>query len=375
MPRVGIDARISRSWSTGVGIYTLRLVEALCALAPWHRYFLFTGAQAPPAPLAADAPVEQRRAPYGVGGLGQHMRLPLMLRSLPVDVLITTHPACAPVWSPCPRLVFVHDLIPLVLPHYYSAAKRLYYRTAVPWSLRRAARVLVDSESTRRDCERLLRLPAARLRVVYGGPGCRASSNGRHRADEPDRPYVLYVGNKRPHKNLDRLIEAFAVLLRDEDPGCDLVIAGRDEPGDVETDGQRLRAQARRLGLDGRVRFAGEVAEEALAPLYANAEAFVYLSAYEGFGLPPLEAMACGTPVVALDASSLREVVGEGGVLLDTAEPAAVARSLRAILTDRSLRQRLSERALQQASKFSWDETARAVAEEIEAALAGRRPA
>jgi len=172
MARVGIDARISRSWSTGVGVYTLRLIEALCVVAPWHRYFLFTGGQSPP-PLPDGSPVEQRRVPYAVGGLGQHVGLPLMLRSLPIDVLVATHPACAPVWSPCPRLVMVHDLIPLVLPNYYSVAKRWYYRTVVRWSLRRAARVLVDSQSTRRDCERLLRLPAARLRVVYGGPGCR----------------------------------------------------------------------------------------------------------------------------------------------------------------------------------------------------------
>lgn len=375
MARIAIDARISRSWSTGVGVYTVRLLEALHEIAPHDGYVLFTAAGAPPAPLAPDLPVVQWQLPYEVGGLGQHLRLPRTLRAFGVDVLIVTHPACAPLWSSLPTLVIVHDLIPLALPQYYSRAKRLYYQTVLRWSLRRAARVLVDSESTRRDCERLLGLPPDRLRVIYGGVDGQFSS-GEERAEHPaGRPYVLYVGNKRPHKNIDRLIEAFALLRDDVSFDHDLVIAGRDEAGDVETDSRRLRALCDRLGLNGRVRFVGEVPAGELPTLYRDADAFAYLSSYEGFGLPPLEAMACGTPVVALNASAMPEVVGTGGILLDSPEPAVVANALRTVVEDRALRGRLSRRAVRRARRFSWERTARAVAEEIDAAIGRERGA
>jgi glycosyltransferase involved in cell wall biosynthesis len=297
------------------------------------------------------------------------VRWPRHLRTLGVEVLVVTHPAAAPLRAPCPMLVVVHDVIPLRQPRDYSLAKRLYYRTVVRWSLRGAARVLADSESTARDCERLLGVPRERLRAVYAGVGEEFTPAAAAMNGAGGRPYFLYLGNKRPHKNVDRLLEAYALLLREGDPGCDLVIAGRDEPGDVETDGRPLRALADRLGLDGRVRFAGEVASDALPALYANARALAYLSSYEGFGLPALEAMACGTPVLALNASSLPEVVGKGGLLVESAEPALVAERLRALATDGALRDRLARNALQQAAKFSWRATARAFAEEIDAAL------
>lgn len=372
MPRIAVDARISRSWSTGVGVYMLRLLETLTELTSAHRFVFITARHAPPVPFAPARPVELRRAPYAPASLGQHLRLPALLRRFEIDALIVTHPASAPLWSPCPRLVFVHDLIPLALPHLYSAPKRLYYRTVVRWSLGRAARVLVDSESTRRDCERLLGLPGRALRVVYGGVDRRYLADSAPSTASERRPYILYLGNKRPHKSVDRLIEAFALLIHRSDPGCDLVIAGRDEPGDIETDGRRLRALAERLRLDGRVRFVGEVAEQELPALYRGAAAFVSLSEYEGFGLPPLEAMACGTPVLARNAGSLPEVVGPGGLLLESADPPLVAERLRAVLSDPALRRQLAQRARAQARRFSWEDTARAVLEEVEAALRGR---
>ena len=375
MARIAVDARISRSWSSGIGVYTLRMLEALAKREPAHRYLLLTAPDACAPPMSSDAPIEQTEMPHSVAGPGQHLRMPRTLRSLDVDLLISTHPISSPLLSPCPRLVFVHDLIPLTQPRSYSLAKRLYYRTIVRWSLRTATRVLVDSESTLRDCERLLGVSPEHMRVVYGGVGEQFYRYDAAPASAAARPYILYVGNKRPHKNVDRLLEAFALLNGADDPGCDLVIAGRDEPGDIETDGRRLHELARRLGLNGRVSFVGEVAAEELPALYAGAEVFAYLSSYEGFGLPPLEAMACGTPVVALNTSSLPEVVGDGGVLLDTAEPAAVAQHLRALLADSSLRARLSERARRQARRFSWEETARAVSEEIDAALELERAA
>jgi glycosyltransferase involved in cell wall biosynthesis len=371
MARIAVDARISRSWRTGVGVYTLRLLEALVPLAPQHRYLLLTGPFAPPPPLSEDLPVQQRAVPHRVAGPAQHLRLPRELRALHADALIVSHPAAAPLRSPCPRLVVVHDLIPLALPGHYSLAKRLYFRTMLRWCLRGAARVLVDSQSTARDCERLLGLTRRRLRVVYGGVDARFAETSGAAAPSAGRPYILYVGNKRPHKNVERLIDAFELLARESDPGCDLLIAGRDEPGEVETDGSRLRARAARLGVNGRIRFVGEVRDADLPALYRGAAVFAYLSSYEGFGLPPLEAMACGTPVVALNATSLPEVVGRGGLLLPDAEPPTVAAALRSVLSNGALRDQLAEHARAQARRFTWEATARAVLEEIEAALDG----
>jgi glycosyltransferase involved in cell wall biosynthesis len=371
MALIAIDARIVRSWSSGIGVYTLRLIEGLVSAAPAHRYVLLTAPGAPP--LADGLPVQQRAVACPGGALGQHAWLPRVLKELGADVLLSMHPASAPLASGCPRLTFVHDLIPLTQPRQYSPAKRLYYRTVLPWSLRGAARVLVDSESTRRDCERLLGLPSERMRVVYGGVAEQYQPLGGKEGGPLARPYILYAGNKRPHKNVDRLIEAFALLRRDAGIDCDLVIAGPDRPGHVETDTTRLRALAHRLSLDGGVRFVGEVPDNELPALYRGAQVFAFLSAYEGFGLPPLEAMACGTPVIALNTSSLPEVVGGGGLLLDCADPLLVASTLRDVLTDRSLRDRLARRAVWQASKFSWRKTTQAVAEEIERAQQ-RRP-
>lgn len=365
MARILIDARVSRSWSTGVGVYTVELLRALTQVAPQHRYALLHHLQAPPPSLPTVVVQYQSRA--DIGGLGQHLLLPWAQRSL-ADVVVVTHPAAAPLWAPVPRLVVVHDLIPLALPAYYGVAKRLYYRTVVRWSLRRAARVFVDSESTRRDCERLLGLPHELLHVVYPGLGdAYRPDHGRREA--PARPYLLYVGNKRPYKNVDCLLEAFRLLQDEGSADCELLIAGRDEPGDVEADSRRLRALADRLSLDGSVRFLGEVPSERLPALYRGATALVYLSSYEGFGLPPLEAMGCGTPVVALRTTSLPEVIGEGGVLLESAAPEAVARALRAIVGDPALRAALSRRALHQARRFSWEETARTFIEHIESML------
>lgn len=369
MARILVDARISRSWSSGIGVYTTELLGALARAAPQHRYVLLRSSHAPPAPVPEALDVEQHEMRYAIGGVGQHILLPLALRSLAADALVVTHPAAAPVWSSVPRLVIVHDLIPLALPAFYSAAKRLYYRTIVRWSLRHAARVFVDSESTRRDCERLLGLPRERLHVVYPGLNSEYGAGNGSRERVTERPYLLYVGNKRPYKNVDRLLEAFHLLKNDGLTDCDLVIAGRDEPGDIETDGGRLRALADRLSLNRSVRFIGEVPADGLPALYRNAEALVYLSSYEGFGLPPLEAMACGTPVVALNATSLPEVVRKGGVLLESADPTSVAQALRTLLRDASLRETLSRRAILQARRFSWEEAARTFADEIEAML------
>jgi glycosyltransferase involved in cell wall biosynthesis len=229
------------------------------------------------------------------------------------------HPATAPVRSACPRLTFVHDLIPLTQPRDYSPAKRIYYRTVLRWSLRAAARVLVDSESTRRDCERLLGLPADQMRVVHGGVAEQYRPLAGQEEESPPRPYLLYVGNKRPHKNVDRLIEAFALLQGDVGIDCDLVSPAATSPAVPGTDGGRPCA-----GRSPAVGGACVLSEEALQVepprLYRGAAAFV---------LPAGEVSACllrsdvlRHAGVALKTSSLPEVVGDGGLLLADAEPA-----------------------------------------------------
>ncbi|MDH7485405.1 MAG: glycosyltransferase family 1 protein [Anaerolineae bacterium] len=256
-------------------------------------------------------------------------------------------------------LITVHDLAFLRVPECADPGLRAYLSQAVPRSLARAHRILADSQNTKRDLMELLDVPAERIRVVPAGvdpcfrPVDDEAELERVRSRYSLRePFVLSLGMLEPRKNFTRLIEAHALLRRRLPSAPGLVIAGGK--GWLY---EGIFAAAEKSG-GGRVRFLGFVPDEALPALYTLAELFVYPSLYEGFGLPPLEAMACGTPVVCSDRPSLPETAGDAALMVDAEDVEGLAVAMRRVLEDEALRARLVEKGFAQARRFTWEKAA-----------------
>jgi len=274
-----------------------------------------------------------------------------------------------PVVGTRPLVLTIHDLSFLHYPRNFRAGKRLYLRLFTRWSVRRARRVIAPSESTRRDILNQYGVPAARVdRIHYGLdpifhplPRARvAEFRGRHGL--PER-FLLFVGTLEPRKNVTRLIEAYARLTEDRPP---LYIVGGK--GWLY---HEVFARVEALQLNGSVRFVGYVPGQELPWWYNAAELFVYPSLYEGFGLPPLEAMACGTPVITSGVSSLPEVVGSAGKTVDPADVGELAGAMAQVLADGDLRQTMQAAGLAQAGTFSWPEAARQTVRSYRHAMSG----
>jgi len=263
-------------------------------------------------------------------------------------------------------IITVHDLSFLVMPECAEAGLRRYLTATLPRSAKRADLILADSEATRHDIITYLGIAAARVRVVYGGVDARfrpvaldeaARAALLQRVGLPDAPFVLAVSRLEPRKNFVRLIEAFSQLVTAGYPH-NLAISGRKgwlyQP--IFAAAERVNAQ-----YGQRVFFLDHVSDADLPTLYSSCAAFAYPSLYEGFGLPPLEAMACGSPVLAANVSSLPEVVGDASLLVSPTDTDAIADGLRRLLDDEPLRAELRQRGPQQAAKFTWERAAEGV--------------
>jgi glycosyltransferase involved in cell wall biosynthesis len=299
--------------------------------------------------------------------------LPVALAHDRVDVFLSPYYR-GPLVAPCPVVVTVHDL--LFLDAETSADAVSLRRRAMQGAARRyAARatlVITDSEHWRGEIARRLRTDLRKIRVVPLGVDARF-----HRVANPEdlarvrvrydvrAPYILYVGNTKPHKNLARLLRAFAAAAT---PAYQLVLAGPPDPS-----GGMLRETARHLGVGPRVRCTGLVAEDDLPALYAGATAFVFPSLAEGFGLPVLEAFACGVPVVASSTTSIPEVAGDAAVLVDPRDEVALAAAIMRLLEDPPLRQKLAEAGRARARVFTPGRTVAAVAAVLREAVGERR--
>ena len=288
-----------------------------------------------------------------------------------------------PVWNVKRVVVTIHDTLPLVHPELVFPT----WQGRVSWTLKERAAVrwadgiLTVSEAARRDLVAWYRLPADKVRVVSEGPdscfrplplGPESDRALARYGIAPGQRYLLYLGGLSPHKNLLRLIEAFARLVEGGDAGdVQLVLAG--DLGDVfHTHVPELRAAVARWRLGDRVRFPGFVPDADLAFVYSRAYALVQPSLLEGFGLPPVEAMACGVPIVYSRAGSLPEVVGDAGLDFDPTDVAAMAAAIGRLLADPALRNQLARRALHRARRFTWSTTARGLLDCFDAFDPGR---
>lgn len=344
----------------GPATYAVRLAEALAARGDVKLTVLTER----PERFEGVAVVEVR----GAGGLGripwQHVRLPRALRAVRPDLYHDTKNAL-PCRLEVPAVVTVHDLAHVRCPETFGFASRLFLRVSTADAVRRARIVIVPSESTARDLAELLPASKGKVRVVPHGisphrpPSEEALARVRARVGEG--PFVLHVGTIQKRKNVDLLVRAVR-LLRAEGLPQRAVLAGRR--------GWKSDAAFREIARDDAALWLGETGADDLAALHALADVFCSPSGYEGFGLTVAEAMAAGVPVVASRNSSLPEVVGDAGVLLDALTPEAIAAALRALLLDPDRRRRLGAAGAARAATFTWERAAEGTARAYREALA-----
>jgi glycosyltransferase involved in cell wall biosynthesis len=359
--RIAIDVRKLHDF--GIGTYIRNLLRYLAQLDHSGEYVLICR-PADRASIAAIAPnftpLIDRSEPYSIS---EQFTIPARLLRHSVDLFHAPHYVLPP-FVPGPAIVTIHDCIHLMFPQYLPNRLAYAYAKASLWAAaHRAARVLTVSETSKTDIVRYCGIAADRVTVIYNAiderflrePSGQEISDTRERY-QLDGPFVLYVGNIKPHKNLERLIEAFHLVRREGFERLKLLIIG-----DQISKFPRLRRAVDRYKLHKHVRFLGFVPNDTLASLYRLATVFAFPSLYEGFGLPPLEAMASGTPVVASNTSSLPEVLGDAAVLVDPYSTAAIAGGLTRVLGDADLRARLREMGLARARMFSWEDSVRKV--------------
>ncbi|MEX1127218.1 MAG: glycosyltransferase family 1 protein [Vicinamibacterales bacterium] len=360
--RIAIDARKLRDY--GIGTYIRNLVRNLARIDRTTDYVLIV--QPSDVEIASELGDNFRTVPDWSGNYSvrEQLSIPLDLRREKVDLFHAPH-YVLPALTPCKSVVTIHDCIHLRFPQYLPNRLAYVYARSSLWiATHRASRVLTVSETSKRDILRYFRVPESRIDVIYNAiderlgeaPSEAELAEVRERYQLND-PFVLYTGNIKPHKNLERLIEAFHALRRGG--GLDqvklLII------GDEISKYPALRRAVHRYKLHKHVRFFGFVPDKTLASLYRLASVFVFPSLYEGFGLPPLEAMAAGTPVITSNVSSLPEVVGNAAILIDPYEPESIAEAMRRVLTDAPLREELREKGLARVKQFSWERSVQRV--------------
>ncbi len=380
--RIGLSGWFWGAPEVGSGQYVHHLLYALLHVAPEHEYILYLPAALPHAvqvPAPEGVLVRVVRTPFDgrFENLAkvwfEQISLPKVAQRDRVDVLHVPYWGSALVRR-VPTVVTVHDLIPMLLLAYRGGPLVRTYTRLVAEGARRADMVLTDSLASRRDIRRYLKVPRERVRAVP-----LAVDSMYRRVEDPERltyvrekyrlpeRFLLYLGGFDQRKNITTLIQAYAALVyagngaEGKGPAVDvpLVVAGRLPSRDTRFF-PNPRKIVRAFGIESHVRFIGWVDEEDKPVLYTLAEALVFPSLYEGFGLPVLEAMACGTPVIAANAASLPELVGDAGLLVAPRDAEGLAEAMLRVLQDADLRATLSRKAQEKARRFTWDEVARA---------------
>jgi glycosyltransferase involved in cell wall biosynthesis len=351
----------------GIGTYIRNLTRALARLDSENRYTLIARPHEAEDVSGLGPNFETAVYARSETDVIHNITFPRFLRTFHADLYHIPLNAVA-WWMPQPYVVTIHDMSSLLFPprqDFRNTVREERFRRGAL----RAARVITVSNSTRRDVETVLHVPPERTRTIYGAPDP-AFNAGDHDPDQHQQmldrysiqyPFILYAGNIRAQKNIPRLIEAFAVLRAEFEKhprysALRLIIIG-DEISKYPS----VRRAVVETRVEPAVRFLGFVSTQTLKVFYRAAAVFAFPSLYEGFGLAPLEAMACGTPVVASDIPALLEAVGNAAELVSPDNVFDIARGLRAVLLDEDRRKQLAAAGQEQASRFHWDDTAREV--------------
>ncbi|MBI1911576.1 MAG: glycosyltransferase family 4 protein [Deltaproteobacteria bacterium] len=355
--KIALDARMITY--TGIGRYIQNLIANLPVIAKDHQFSILLNNEEIDLKDLRNISYNKLTRNIPVYSIGEQIRLPVAMNGSKPDLL--HYPSFnIPVVNLKPVVTTIHDLIYYVMPEACPNKIAHYYaRFMLNMAAKRSDSIITVSIYTKNDIVKHLGVSPDKIKVIYHGvdeiyrpvKDAKTLEAVRKRYGI-DGDYIFYAGNHQPRKNLRRLIEAFSILKNRKD--CRLVLTGKIDPRRAE-----LYNSVKELGLDGRVLFIGPVPEEELPALYSMARMFVFPSLYEGFGLPPLEAMACGTPVITSNTTSLPEVVGNAGITIDPLNTKELAESMESILSSSSLRQELKEKGLKRAAEFSWERTAR----------------
>jgi glycosyltransferase involved in cell wall biosynthesis len=362
---------------TGTGQYVRALAAWLPRVAPQHEFHLVVPASPgirPPEGLA----VPTQLVPCGASNLDkvrfEQVLFPRACRGLKAELAHVPHWA-PPLSSPVPIVVTIHDLIPQILPEYRGGPRVRLYTAMVTAATSGAAMVLADSEASRRDILQHLHLPPERVRTVYLAADARYTAQSGSLADDAIRQkyglpesYVLYLGGFDRRKNIRALLSAWTWAASPIGELYPLVLAGQlpKPDGGLFEDYPRLATE---LQVADSVKFIGHVDEADKPALYRGAAVFAFPSRYEGFGLPPLEAMACGVPVVCGNGGSLPEVVGDAGYVIPPDDTRSFGAALITCVVEPAVSESLRARGLAQARRFSWEKTARETVAVYEAAV------
>ena len=366
---IGISTSVIQRGQTGVGQYVFALLRALLANAGGHHFTAFVLKRDLPLFQEFDSALELVTVPecfrHPVANILWHQTvLPRLVRQRHLDVLHVPSYRRLLRSRPCAMVATIHDLAPFHVTGKYDPLRMFYGRVVVKRLAHRQHSIIAISRNTARDIFRYFDVPRDRVRVVYNGldhkrfrpPADAAIHEQARRHWKVGAPFFLYVSRlEHPGKNHVRLIAAFDQFKRTTNSPWQLVLAGKDWTG-----AEAIHDAIRQSPFAHDIRALGFISDAELPSLYHAAAACVYPSLYEGFGMPPVEAMACGCPVLCSDRGALGEVIGDAALIADPDDTHDLSRKLRAMAADRDLRERLRQRGLRQAHRFDWTETAAA---------------
>ena len=357
--KIGFNAQIVSGSDAGVATYARNLIEHLVAENKNHELYIFGS------PDYVNLPEDFRSRMIPTSQivnrgwkriLWEQFVLPAKAKRCHVDVMFYPDHTASLFQKPSPVVITVHDLAFMAMPDTFPLGKRIYKTLAVRQSVRRADCIIADSQATKDDCTKLLGIPEDKIKVIHNG-----IDSYFKKITEPAlltntrkklglfKNIILFVGTLEPRKNVIRLIRAYAHLCKSTHLDHELVIAGKK--GWMYSG---IFHEVERLRLKNRVHFLNYVTQHDLVNLYSMADLFVYPSLYEGFGFPPLEAMACEVPVVASNVSSLPEVLGDAALLIDPYSTDELVAAMSKILSDVEYSQRLRGKGLEQVKQYSW---------------------
>jgi len=364
--RIGVDARLMHHQKAGISKYTWHLLQALSSLDLDEEFIIFQHRKQREEILRA--PNFRRATLYApVHHALEQWMLPVELLRFNLTLLHSTD-FIPPLRTHIPTVITVHDLAFLHYPHFLTSSSAAYYGQ-IDRAARSASHIIVPSEQTRNDLVGILGTPTDKISVIYEAaaemfqplPLEETRASVQRDFGLPSQ-YFLFVGTIEPRKNIIGLLQAFQYLksryAADENHGASVRNVALAIAGGKGWLYEETLESVRRLGIERDVHFVGRVSDEQLHRLYVGARALVHPAHYEGFGLPPLEAMACGTPVIVSNVSSLPEVVQDAALLVDPSEPEEIAVAMHRLLTDDGLRAELIEKGRQRAASFSWQRAA-----------------